>query len=366
MRATLLLLGLLAGQACAGPVEEKPAPPVSWSADLVLDAIVLPQPAAIGWNFESCLAFEADLGPLLHLDDWYLYVRPTITWGAEEEHRWTARLYQAWLSWDAGARWNWLVGLYDVGWHFHALPSAAAFNRLPGQNTGSFSPGSLGLLDLFPLSAPAVRIEWKPTGSFAVQTAAVWLGAEHNLAAQRLAPNLRASQRWLGLAEVVYDREGIAANGFAHRRCGIGAWAIPAARLENSGRTPLGGYAFADTRVWSERDQPEEGVSVFASISVAHHRSGPPEKRAVAGLHWLGLFPHRPADETALAVIAEDSAATTGDANQRRWRSAAQILHRVPIGNSAFVQSTLLWSQPHTAESGGGGWKVGITLGVGF
>ena len=369
MRALLLLLGLVVGEVFAGPIEEKPAPPVSWNADLALDAIVLPHRPAIEWNFESSLAFEADLGPLLDLDDFYLYVRPTLTWGVENAHQWSVRLYQAWLSWDAGARWNWLVGLYDVGWHFHALPSAAVFNRLPGRNTGSFSPGSLGLLDLFPLSAPAVRIEWKPTENFAVQTAVVWLGAEYNLAVHRLAPDLAASHGWLGLAEVVWEREGLEANGFAHRRFGIGAWGMPVAQLENSGRTPLGGYAFADIRVWSERDQPEEGVAVFASISVANHRSGAPEKRAVGGFYWLGLFPHRPADGIALAVITEDSAATAGNAGNaspRRWRSAAQILHRIPIGDSASVESTLLWSQPSTADSGGGGWKIGITLGVGF
>jgi carbohydrate-selective porin OprB len=284
----------------------------------------------------------------------------------EEDYGWAARLYQAWLSWDSGTRWSLLVGIYDLGWHFHSLPSTSVFNRLPGQTTGSFSPGGLGLLDLFPLSAPAVRLQWQPVEGFVIQTAAVWLEAEHGIAAHRLVPELPASQRWLGIAEAVWDRDGTAENSYFDRRFGFGVWALPAARLEDSTRVPMGGYVFADLRVWSRPGQEEQGCAAFGSVSVANHRAGAWEKRAVAGLHWLGLFPRRPADETALAVIVEDSAATSDGAGRCHWNTAAELLHRIPLGEHAYLQSTLLWRQQQADAPDAEQWKIGLTLGISF
>lgn len=358
---------LLTASAFAGlPAEESAPSPITWGSDLVFDAVALPQSSAIEWNFEGALWIEADLGPLVHLDDWYIYVHPTPTWGAEEDYRWTARLYQAWLSWDGAARWNLLVGLYDLGWHFHSMPSTAAFNRLPGQNSGSFSPGGLGLLDLYPLSVPAARLEWKPIEGFSVQAAALWLGAGQDLASHQLVSDLSGSQRWMAIAEATWERDGTEENRFAHRRAGLGGWFLPAAELNDGKHSPWGAYTFADLRIWSEPGDAEQGVSVFASASIAAQRRGPLEKRAVAGTQYVGLFPNRPADQTALAIVAEESGATTDDEGHRHWDVAVQLLHRVQLGEHAYLQSSVLWRQTPTDDADNAGWKIGLTLGLSF
>lgn len=102
-------------------------------------------------NVDAGAWLEADLGTLSGADDWYLFLNPTLVWGAEEEWKWNPRLYQIWLKWDGSERFSALAGITDLSWHFHSLPSASPFVRLPARNSGEFSPGSIGLLK--PVSA---------------------------------------------------------------------------------------------------------------------------------------------------------------------------------------------------------------------
>lgn len=340
---------------------------LTWNFDAVLDAIITPRRGAVEWNFEAALPIELDLGALSGLDHFYLYAHPTLVWGAEEEHRWKARLYQAWLSYDGSEHWNILAGIYDVGWHFHSLPSTSNFTRLPGQNTGSFSPGSLGLLDLFPLSAPAIRIEIKPIERFALQVAAVRLEPEHSLGEHALAEHLADANRTLLISEAAWSREGSEENRQHHARIGLGAWLLPGARLADSARPPFGLYAFADARLQSELRDADQGCSAFLSLSAAAQRPGTWEKRIAAGLAWTGLLPARDADETALAVITEDAGEPSFDTRgRRRWQASVEALHRVPLGDHAYVQAVLQWHRPLTAAERSETWRIGLALGLRF
>lgn len=340
------------------PTDETRA--LSWNIDAVLDAIHAPRTGTLDWLFEGAFTLEADLGELAALDNFYVFAHPTLAWGFEENYGWKAQPYLAWLSWDGSEHWNVLAGLYDIGWHFHSLPSASAFSRLPGQTTGGFSPGGLGLLDPFPLSAPALRVEWKPRPQWAVHFASVWLEQGHSLAAHSLAAG---SERLLLIGELNWSREGEEENGYRHRRAGLGGWLLPGADLEDSTRTPAGVYAFADARLWSERAEPEQGLSAFTSLSAAAHRDGPWEKRAVAGLEWTGFLPRRNADRTALAVIAEETAATTSEEGERRWTASAELLHRVPIGDHVYVQANVQWRHPLDEDGEDEEWKLGLSVG---
>ncbi len=354
-------LALVAASVSAGELEQANERGISWGVDAVLDGIRAPRADTLDWLFEGALTLEADLGELVGLDDVYVLAHPTLAWGFEENYGWKARAYLAWLSWDGSERWNVLAGLYDVGWHFHSLPSVSTFSRLPGQTTGGFSPGGLGLLDPFPLSAPAVRIEWKPRANWAVHFASVWLEPGHSLATHTLAAG---SERLLLIGEVNWSREGDEENRCHHRRAGLGGWLLPGARLEDSSRTPGGLYAFADARLWSETAASEQGLAAFVSLSAAAHRDGPWEKRAVAGLESTGLLPRRAADRTALAFIAEETAATTSETGRHRWSAAAELLYRVPLGELAYAQASIQWRRPLDADGEDEEWKLGLTFGL--
>ncbi|MGZ8202907.1 MAG: carbohydrate porin [Burkholderiales bacterium] len=340
---------------------------MSWNFDAVLDAIVTPRRDAVEWNFEAALPIELDLGALAGLDHFFLYAHPTLVWGAEEDHEWEARLYQAWLSYDGSARWNVLAGIYDVGWHFHSLPSTSTFTRLPGQNTGSFSPGSLGLLDLFPLSSPAIRIEIKPVDRFALQVAAVRLEPEHGVGQHALAEHLTDTNRALLIVEANWAREGTEENRQHHLRTGLGSWLLPGAQLADFARAPFGFYAFADARLYSEVHDADQGCSAFLSLSTAAQRPGTWEKRLAGGLAWTGLFSTRNADQTALAVVTEDAGEPSRDSRgRRRWRTSVEALHRIPVGDHAYIQAALQWRRPFDADERPETWRIGLTLGLSF
>ncbi len=368
LKSCTVALLLAAGVAFAGTppppvVEENEIRGIDWNVDAVIEAVQAPRADTLDWIFEAALSIELDLGELAGLDHFYVFAHPTLSWGVEEAYGWKARAYLAWLSWDGSEHWNFLGGLYDLGWHFQSLPSASTFSRLPGENIGNFSPGAIGLLDPFPLSAPALRVEWKPRAEWAVQLATVWLDEGHFLAAHQLA---RGSARWLVVAETKWTHEGTAENGYRHRVAGIGGWVLPGAQLDEGRRTPLGIYAFGDARLWSEPADPEQGLSGFVSISAAAHRNGPWEKRAVTGLEWTGLIPSRAHDRTALAVIAEESAGTTSSSGRRRRSVAAELLHRVPISDRAYVQGSVQWRSALTGQDPEERWKLGFSIGVSF
>jgi carbohydrate-selective porin OprB len=340
---------------------------LSWNFDAVLDAIITPRRNAVEWNFEASLPIELDLGELAGLDHFFLYAHPTLVWGAEEDHQWDGRLYQAWLSYDGSERWNVLAGIYDVGWHFHSLPSTRTFTRLPGQNTGSFSPGSLGLLDLFRLSSPAIRIELKPTDRIALQVAAVRLQPEHGVGQHALAEHLADANRTLLIAQAGWSREGADENRQHHARIGLGGWLLPGARLADSPRTPFGLYVYADARLHSEVHDADQGCSAFLSLSAAAQRPGTWEKRVATGLAWTGLLPARDTDETALAVITEDAGEPSYDARgRRRWRTSAELLHRIPLGDHAYVQGALQWRRAFEVAERPDAWRIGLSLGLSF
>ena len=143
---------------------------IDWNIDAVLESVYVPRSGAQDWTFEAALSLEVDLGEVAGLNNWYVFAHPTIAWGVEESYGWKARAYLAWLSWDGSEYWNVLGGLYDFGWHFQSLPSASVFTRLPGENTGSFSPSAIGLSPTSagvgpgaPATAPVLNALWDST-----------------------------------------------------------------------------------------------------------------------------------------------------------------------------------------------------------
>lgn len=315
-------------------------------------------PGATFWNLDAGVWVEADLGELVGLDHCYLFVNPTLVWGAEEDWQWKARLYQAWLTWDGNDTINALAGILDLNWHFHVMPSAAPFARLPARTTGEFSPGSIGLLDLYPLSAPSIRIEWKPVERAYVQTAAAWLEEDHELKGRPLLKETSGSDRWLLIAETGWRDEGEESTGWRHRLAGLGGWWLPA----HGGS--WGVYAFADVKLWREAQLDWQGLSGFGSVSAAQASSFERESRLVAGLSYAGLFPLRDEDTTAIAMIAEDLDGG-GDDDRRGKRQAWELLHRVHISDAVWLQASVQW-QNGIAVKSGDAWLAGFSAGWSF
>lgn len=309
-------------------------------------------------NLEGSAWMEADLGALLGLDHWYAFVNPSLAYGDEENGRWRGRLYQAWLAWDGSERFNVLAGVVDPSWHFHSLPSAAPFSRLPTRSSGDFSPGSLGLLDVYPLSAPAIRAEWKPFGSAYVQASATWLDTDHEIHGRPLLAGASASERWLALGEVGWRNDGDGL-GARHRAFGVGAWSLP------SQSDSWGAYVFLDIGVWREPEATGEGLSAFVSLSAATASGFEREDRVVLGLSYLGLLPGRERDVTALAYVGERGGAASDGSEPAPRRHAWEILHRLQLLDGLWLQASLQ-HQDRAGEAGPADWRAGLRLGAEF
>lgn len=336
LRSTLTAL-LLARTALGGDAEKASAfsPEVSAVAEWIWDA----RERKSSWLTEISPSLEVDLGELGLADDIYLFVKPTLVWGTEENYEWKLRLYQAWLSWDGNDTFNLQIGTLDPSWHFHSLPSSWPFVRLPARTAGQFSPGGLGRLDLFPLSAPGVRIEWRPRADFYVQAEALYVGSVWALDGMDLTR---------GTALTIVEA-GVRRESDKPFRAGIGGWVLSrSADLRDDGRTVGGVYAFADAGLLAA---PHE-LSAFLTVAATRTTAARGQMRAAAGLHTAGLFPMRPNDETALATVWEE----LPDAGTR---FAAEALHRCWLHDSFYVQASVLWQ----CESGGDGWRIGMAVG---
>ncbi|MCE9612097.1 MAG: carbohydrate porin [Chthoniobacter sp.] len=293
-------------------------------------------------------ASELDLGMLTGwsvLDNVYAFALPTVAWGEEEEWDWRGRIYMAWLKWDGSDKWNVLAGRYDPTWDFHSLPSTAPFLRLPSRTGGEFSPGSPGLLDLFPLSPPGVRFEIKPTRHVALQTAALLLESEYELHGRPALTFGDDTPRPLLLGEIAWRTTDEEVEKLGHFHTGLGGWL-----LTGKGDDSWGAYAFADATLHREAGSAEQGGSAFASASVAGASKRANDWRFAGGITWRGLIAQRDDDITAVAVIHE----RLGD--QGSERTAWELLHRVPLAAESWLQFTV-------QHQGKDEWRVGLTLG---
>lgn len=291
------------------------------------------------WLAEISPSLEIDLGEIGLADDWYVFVKPTLAWGTEESYEWSPRLYQAWLSWDGNDTVNVQFGLLDPSWHFHSLPSSWPFVRLPARSAGQFSPGGLGRLDLFPLSAPGARIEWKPGADLYVQAEALYVGSGWALDGADLTRGTS-----LTILEAGLRRES--ARPF---RAGVGAWMLGrSADLRDDGDTVGGVYAFADVGL---RPAPQE-LSAFLAGAISRTTERRGQARVTGGLHATGLLPSRANDETAVAAVWEQ-------VRENETRFTTEALHRCRVNESFYMQGSALWQR----ENGSDGWRFGVALG---
>ena len=336
-RSVALAALLLARTAIGGDAKEASA--VSTGVSAVAEWIWDARDRKSSWLAEISPTLELDLGELGIADDWYVFAKPTLTWGTEENYDWKLRLYQAWLSWDGNDTFNLQIGTLDPSWHIHSLPSSWPFVRLPARTAGQFSPGGLGRLDLFPLSAPGVRMEWKPRADFYVQAEALYAGSGWALDGADLS-------RCTSLTIV---EAGLRREGDRPFRAGVGGWMLGrSADLRGDGRTVGGVYAFADAGLLAA---PHE-LSAFVSVAATRTTGANGEMRIATGLHSIGLVATRPNDETALAIVWEELP-------ENAARLATEVLHRFWVRDSFYIQTSALWQR----ESGADGWRFGMAVG---
>lgn len=303
------------------------------------------------YNIDASVWAEADLGTLMGAHDFYAYVNPSLVWGAEEEWDWNLRLYQAWLSWDGSDHFNALAGMLDPGWFFHSMPSTGAFVRLPSRAAGEFSPGGLGLLDLYPVSAPALRAEWKPVSKYYLQAATFVLQEDHEIHGRELVAGADGFDRTLTLAEAGWRDEGEEDEGWNHRIAGIGGWWIPA------GGGSWGAYAFTDLKLWAESQMDWQGLSGFASASVARADAHDTEQRWVGGFSYEGLIPGRDEDMTSFSLIFEHGDGLPSGGDRHAW----EILHRFRLSENWWVQWALQRQDGELHD-----WRNGLRIGCDF
>ena len=290
-----------------------------------------------GANLDASIWLEADLG-VIGADHCYAYVQPSLVWGEEEDWHWRASIYQWWLAWNGNDAIEIMGGMVDSGWHFHGLPSAGPFLRLPWRERGAFSPGAFGLPDIYPLSPPSVRVAWTPDSHIRIQAMVSALDRDHEVDGVAV----REDHGLAWLAEVSWsnadEEDVVLARTFA-----AGCWAMPTGAY--------GVYFLADAGIWKPVATGDAVVSVFSSVA-ASREAGEENWSAgvLAGLVCSGIVPGRDEDQFAIAWSRDDRV--------ERIKHAADILYRAELGAGWWMQAEFQWIRQPTDET-----VLGLRLG---
>lgn len=242
------------------------------------------------------------------------------------------RLYEAWyeqLFPETGL--SALAGLYSLDTEFNVVRTADLFLE-SSHGTGA----TLGLSgengpSIFPYTSPGIRFKWVPRSGIALQLAVLdgvpgMPGRPHGTHI-RIRPQdgalLTAEAAYLWLDEAVpegthrwlrHQQASRLAEIPFRARFALGAWRYTGTFPDLAARDFQGGpvlrkgstgfYAQAEGQVFSEPDDPGQGLNLFAQMGVANPRVNRFARYVGGGAVYRGMFPGRDEDRFGLAVAA--------------------------------------------------------------
>ncbi len=277
----------------------------------------------------------------------------------------TWKLYEAWLQQNLfDNRLSLLFGLYDLNSEFAVIQSEQVFINSSHGIDPTFALSGRNGPSIFPTTSAALRIKFKPVSWFYV-TSAVLDGVPGNprnprgtqiifanedgaliateaaylmqSPAQALAASERRGRRRIGrLAAPEYDG-----------KVAIGGWYYTAkfddlVKLDTAG-DPIrqtgssGFYSLIEKTVYSEQQDPAQGLTLFARVGAADTRVNRFNVYTGSGLNYTGLIPGRSQDEFGFAIGAARNgrafrrAAARAGARVERWEVNLELTYRAQI-----------------------------------
>ncbi len=226
----------------------------------------------------------------------------------------TWKLYEALYQQNLfNDRLSFLAGLYDLNSEFDAMETSALFINSSHGIGPDYSQSGQNGPSIFPTTSLAARVRVQPLDTFYIQTA-VFDGVPGDPSdPQGTQIQFNSGDGVLIATEVGFLpgelKESAPAGKFA-----LGSWVytsrfddlldVDAAGNPVRHRGNFGIYGLAEYNVYREKDDPEQGLSVFGRLGYADADVNRLQYYLGAGLSYTGLIPHRDKDRLGFAAAA--------------------------------------------------------------
>ncbi len=206
-------------------------------------------------------------------------------------------------------RLSFLLGLWDLNSEFDANDTGSLFiNSSHGIGAEIAQTGENGP-SIFPVTSLAFRAAWKATDTLTLKAAVLDAvpGDPDNFSKTTI--DLSDDEGALTVVEASYENEGTKIAGgywvysgdFDHLTK-TGGMGMPLREDGNDGF-----YVLAEQKVFSEADDPDQGLSVFARYGVADDDFNQFKSYAGLGAVYTGLFPGRDEDQIGFAMALAEN-----------------------------------------------------------
>lgn len=240
----------------------------------------------------------------------------------------TWKIYEAWLQQNLfNNRLSVLVGLYDLNSEFQTLHSSSLFINSSHGIGPAFSQSGVNGPSIFPNAALGIRVKWNVGKGYYIQSVLLdgIPGDPSNPSGTRI--TFLPGAGVLSTTEIQYlfadpaggsdntDRDNMNRLGRLEEpeykgKIGIGYWfytarfpVIPAGSARGISSTANRGFYFiGEYKIFSEGNDSEQGLTLFARIGAANSDINRFSSYTGGGIYYRGLIPGRDEDEFGLAV----------------------------------------------------------------
>lgn len=248
---------------------------------------------------------------------------------------------EAWVEYRGdGDRWSLRAGLYDINSEFDALDGSALFlHSAHGIGTDIAQSGRNGP-SIFPHTSPGLRLSFALTDQATLRTAVLDGVPNDPDRPDHSTLRIGGSDGAFGITELDLQR--------GQQRLLLGAWGYSRDQddLAGDGATGTSAGAYLRGEALLSGDEAR-GLRGFFRVGGASARTNPFDRFYSVGLHWVGPFAGRQADEAGIAiahavagrnqldVLAQDGIAAA------RAETALELTYRFALTDRLALQPDL-------------------------
>ncbi len=226
----------------------------------------------------------------------------------------TWKLYEAWYQQKLfNDILSFRLGLQDLNAEFDSIETAGLFINSSHGIGPDYAQSGLNGPSIFPTTSVAGRIRISPKNYFYLQSA-VYDGVPGN----RINPEgthiqLHKEDGVLIASEIGFLPGELNENAH-YGKFALGSWIYTTRfddvfKTDNNGnpvrhRGNFGVYVLGEHMVYREKNDHDQGLSVFGRLGYADDNTNPLQYYLGAGLGYTGLFPHRHKDRVGFAVAS--------------------------------------------------------------
>lgn len=283
----------------------------------------------------------------------------------EAETSW--RIYEFWLQkYIYGIRTSILAGLYDLNSEFDVINTASLFiNSSHGIGAEYALSGVLGP-SIFPYTSIGIRLKSNPFKGLVVKAAALDGIPSNPENTDGTKIFFRERDGLLFAGEIAYYPTGegsiartrtgrirrILSRGVGENSCckiAVGGWLYTRKRTgwDSSSYRDKGVYAFAEYRLFEEKEDPIQGLSAFARFGLANEKINRLKSYLGGGFVYTGLLENRPRDQLGIAMALPvnsnrfETIQVRAGIGLESYEMNIETTYRLQVKNFSFIQLDL-------------------------